>query len=99
MKVSNENMASTNLSVYYIWKNIKSEYNNKKFKISAQTWNDEFDENPLVQIYVNKIKNRIVFKIKTGYKLESLIPETMKLLGSAKRKMLIKIKIEKMYQD
>ena len=96
MKVSNENMASTNLSVYYIWKNIKSEYNNKKFKISAQTWNDEFDENPLVQIYVNKIKNR---KIKTGYKLESLIPETMKLLGSAKRKMLIKIKIEKMYQD
>ena len=77
-------MASTNLSVYYIWKNIKSEYNNKKFKISAQTWNDEFDENPLVQIYVNKIKNRIVFKIKTGYKLESLIPETMKLLGSAK---------------
>ena len=99
MKVSNENMASINLSVYYIWKNIKSEYNNKKFKISAQTWNDEFDENPLVQIYVNKIKNRIVFKIKTGYKLESLIPETMKLLGSAKRKMLIKIKIEKMYQD
>ena len=92
-------MASTNLSVYYIWKNIKSEYNNKKFKISAQTWNDEFDENPLVQIYVNKIKNRIVFKIKTGYKLESLIPETIKLLGSAKRKMLIKIKIEKMYQD
>ena len=92
-------MASTNLSVYYIWKNIKSEYNNKKFKISAQTWNDEFDENPLVQIYVNKIKNRIVFKIKPGYKLESLIPETMKLLGSAKRKMLIKIKIEKMYQD
>ena len=92
-------MASTNLSVYYIWKNIKSEYNNKKFKISAQTWNDEFDENPLVQIYVNKIKNRIIFKIKTGYKLESLIPETMKLLGSAKRKMLIKIKIEKMYQD
>ena len=92
-------MASTNLSVYYIWKNIISEYNNKKFKISAQTWNDEFDENPLVQIYVNKIKNRIAFKIKTGYKLESLIPETMKLLGSAKRKMLIKIKIEKMYQD
>ena len=92
-------MTSTDLSVYYIWKNIKSECNNKKFKISAQTWNDEFDENPLVQIYVNKIKNRIVFKIKTGYKLESLIPETMKLLGSAKRKMLIKIKIEKMYQD
>ena len=42
-------------------------------------------ENPLVQIYPNKIKNRIVFKIKTGYKLKLLTPETMKLLGSAKK--------------
>ena len=33
----------------------------------------------------NKIKNRIVFKVKTGYKLELLVPETMKLLGSAKK--------------
>ena len=42
-------------------------------------------ENPPVQIYRNKIKNRIVFKIKTGYKLELLSPETMKLLGSIKK--------------
>ena len=42
-------------------------------------------ENPQVQIYLNKIKNRIVFKIKTGYKLELLTPETMKLLGSTKK--------------
>ena len=42
-------------------------------------------ENPLIQIYRNKIKNRIVFKIKTGYKLELLSPETMKLLGSAEK--------------
>ena len=42
-------------------------------------------ENPPVQIYSNKIKNRIVFKIKTGYKLELLTPETMKLLGSAEK--------------
>ena len=41
-------------------------------------------ENPPIQIYVNKIKNRIAFKIKTGYKLELLTPETMKLLGSTK---------------
>ena len=39
-------------------------------------------ENPPVQIYQNKIKNRIVFKIKTGYKLELLTSEKMKLLGS-----------------
>ena len=106
-----KNMALANLSVYYTWKNIKSEYNNNKFKISAPTWNDTFDlpdgsysisdiqdyfefiikkhetltENPPIQIYPNKIKNRIVFKIKTGYKLELLTPETMKLLGSTKK--------------
>ena len=105
-----ENLALANLSIHYMWKNIKSEYNNDKFKISAPAWNDTFDlpdgsysiagiqdyfeliikkhktltENPPVQIYVNKIKNKIVFKIKTGYKLELLTPETMKLIGSSK---------------
>ena len=99
------------MSIYYTWKNIKSEYNNNKFKISAPAWNDTFDlpdrsysiadiqdyfefnikkrdtltDNPPVQIYPNKIKNRIVFKIKTGYKLELLTLETMKLLGSTKK--------------
>ena len=43
-------------------------------------------ENPPIQIYPNKIKNRIVFKIKTGCKLESLTPETMRLLGSTKKR-------------
>ena len=111
LKNLNENMALTNLSIYYTWKNIKSEYKNNKFKISAPTWNDTFDlpdgsysisdiqdyfefiikkhetltENPPIQIYPNKIKNRIVFKIKTGYKLELLTPETMRLLGSTKK--------------
>ena len=42
-------------------------------------------ENPPVQIYSNKIEKRIIFKIKTGYKLELLTPETMRLLGSAKK--------------
>ena len=42
-------------------------------------------ENPPIQIYPNKIKNRIAFKIKTGYKLELLTPETMKLFGSTKK--------------
>ena len=42
-------------------------------------------ENPPAQIYPNKIKNRIVFEIKTGYKLELLTPETMKLLGITKK--------------
>ena len=104
-------MALANLSIYYTWKNIKTEYNNNKFKISAPTWNETFDlpdgsysiadihdyfefiikkletlsENPSIQIYANTIKNRIIFKIKNGYKLELLTPETMKLLGSTKK--------------
>ena len=111
LKNPNKNMALANLSIFYTWKNIKTEYNNNKFKISAPTRNDTFDlpdgsysianiqdyfkfiiekhetltENPPVQIYPNKIKNRIVFKIKTGYKLELLTPEKMKLFGSTKK--------------
>ena len=54
--------------------------------------------NPPVQIYTSKIKSRIAFKIKTGYKLESLSPKTMTLLGSTK-KILIKIKMERMCQN
>ena len=42
-------------------------------------------DNPPALIYVNKIKNRIVFKIKIGYKLELLAEETMQLLGSSKK--------------
>ena len=40
-----------------------------------------------VQIYVNKIENRITFKIKNGYSLELWRPETMKLLESTKNKI------------
>ena len=50
--------------------------------------------NPPVQIYVNRIKNRTVSKIKTGYKFQLLTPEVMQLLGSTK-KILIKIKTVK----
>ena len=113
----NKNIALANLSVYYTWKNIKSEYSNNKFKIYAPTWNEIFTlddgsynieqirdyfeyiikkhetipDNPSVQIYVNKMKNRIVFKIKTGYKLQLFSKETMQLLGSSK-KVIDKIK-------
>ena len=43
LKNPNKNMALANLSIYYTWKNIKLEYKNNKFKISAPTWNDTFD--------------------------------------------------------
>ena len=40
-----------------------------------------------MKIFVNKIENRIKFKIKNGYYLELLAPETMKLLGSTESKI------------
>ena len=36
-------VALSNLSICYTWKNIKSSYNNNKFKISAPTWSEEFE--------------------------------------------------------
>ena len=36
-------VALSNLSIYYTWKNIKSSYDNNKFKISAPTWSEEFE--------------------------------------------------------
>ena len=108
-----KNIALSNLSIYYTWKNIKSSYNNNKFKIFAPAWSDEFKlpdgrylisdiqdyfeyilknhneriDNPSIKIHVNKIKNRITFKIKNGYCFELLTSETMKLLGSTESKM------------
>ena len=45
-------------------------------------------DNPSIRIIVNKIENRIAFRIKTGYYLELLMPETMKLFGSTKTKIM-----------
>ena len=113
LRRSENRIALSNLSIYYTWKNIKISYNNNKFKISAPTWNDEFElpdgsysisdiqdyfeyilkkhgeniDNPSVKIYVNKIENRITFRIKNGYGFELLTPETTKLLGSTENKI------------
>ena len=88
-RIGEKVIALSNLNIYYIWRNIKSLYNNNKFKISAPTWNDEFQlpdgsysisdiqdyfeyilkkhgediDKPSIQIYVNKIENRVTFKI------------------------------------
>ena len=47
----------------------------------------ENNDKPSVEIYVNKIENRITFKIKDGYGLELLTKETMKLLGRTENKI------------
>ena len=92
---------------------LKKSYKNNKFKISAPTWNEEFElpdgsysisdiqdyfeyvlkshgetiVNTSLRIYTNEIENRTTFKIKTGFYLELLTPETMKWLGSTKSKI------------
>ena len=113
LRIGEKIIVLSNLSIYYTWKNIKSSYNNNKFKISAPTWNDKFElpdgsysvpgiqdyfeyilkkhgentDRPSVQIDVNKIENRVTFKIKNGYSLEVLTPKTMKLLGSTENEI------------
>ena len=42
LRIGEKFIALSNLSIYYTWKNIKSSYNNNKFKISIPTWNEEF---------------------------------------------------------
>ena len=103
LRLGEKVIALSNLTIYYIWKNIKSSCNNNKFKISAPTWNDKFElpdgsysisdiqdyfeyilkkhgedidsdsdsdtdtdtntNKPSVQIYVNKIENRVTLKM------------------------------------
>ena len=113
LRIGKKIIALWNLSIYYTWKNIKSSYNNNKFKISAPTWNDKFElpdgsysvsdiqgyfeyilkkhsqktDKPSVQIYINKIKSRVTFRIKNGHSLELLTHETMKLVGSTENKI------------
>ena len=43
LRIGEKVIALSNLSIYYPWKNIKSSYNNNKFKISTPTWHDEFE--------------------------------------------------------
>ena len=43
LKRSDNYVALSNLIMYYTWKNIKTSYKNNKFKISAPTWNEEFE--------------------------------------------------------
>ena len=91
---------------------MKKSYENNKFKISAPTWNEEFElldgsysvsdiqqyfeyiikkhkastNNSSIRKYIDKIENRITFRIKTGYYFELLTLKTIKLLESTKSK-------------
>ena len=64
--------------LYHIFKIILSIFKKKH--------NEKID-NTSIRINVNKIENRITLKIKTGYYLDLLTPDTMKLLGSIENKI------------
>ena len=92
-------VAVSNFSIYYTWKNVKSSYNDNKFKISAPTWSEDFKlldgsysvsdiqdyfeyilkkhsesiDNPSIRMYINRIENRVTFKIKRGYYLVTMV--------------------------
>ena len=76
-------------------KNLKFELPNGSYSISdIQDYfeyilkkHEENIDNPFIKTYVNEIKNRITFKIKTRYYLKLLTPERMKLIGSTENKM------------
>ena len=102
LEKSDKYVVLSNLSIYYIWKNVKKSSKSNEFKISAPTWNEEFElpdgsySVSDIQDYfeyitkkhdVNKIEHKITFKTKTGYYLELLMSETMKLPGSTKSKI------------
>ena len=57
------------------------------FEYNLEKHGEDIDE-ASVQILVNKIENKITFKVKKGYSLELLTPETMKLLESTKNKII-----------
>ena len=59
----NKNMALASLSIYYTWKNVKSTYNNIKFKISAPPWNETFDL-PDGSYNISEIQDYIEYIIK-----------------------------------
>ena len=64
LKDPKKDMALANLSIYFTWKNIKSEYNSNKFKILAPTWNDTFDL-PDGSYSIANIQDYFEFIIKT----------------------------------
>ena len=43
LRSSNKHVALQNLSIYYVWKNIRQQYENNNLKIIAPRWNDEFE--------------------------------------------------------
>ena len=61
-----KSIALSNLSIYYTWKNIKSSYNNNRFKIPAPTWSDEFelpDGSYLISDIINLYSQKNITKI------------------------------------
>ena len=73
LKNPDKNMALGSLSIYYTWKNVKSTYNNNKFKISAPTWSETFDL-PDCSYNIPKIQDYVEYIIKKHETIGEIAP-------------------------
>ena len=92
LRTGNRNIALSNFSIYYTWKNIKSSHNDNKFKISAPTWNDKF-EFPDVSYSVSDIQNYYEYILKKH--VENINnPSVRKYVNKIENRITFEIKMD-----
>ena len=90
LKDPTKNIVLASLSIYYPWKNIKSEYNNNKLKFSAPTWNDTFDVPPDGCYSIAGIQDYFEFIIKKDETLTEDPPVQIYVNKKLKRELFSK---------
>ena len=92
LKNPNKNIALANLSIYYTWKNVKSDCNNNKFKISAPTWNDTFDV-PDGSYSITALQNYFEYIIEKHETINDVSPVLI-YVNEINKRIVFKIKSE-----
>ena len=90
LKRSDKYVVLSNLSIYYTWKNIKKSYKNNKFKISAPTWNEEF-ELPDGSYSVSDIQDYFAYIIKKHEPVTDK-PSVIIYINKIEKRITVKIK-------
>ena len=82
--ISSENSKTSDHTDHYsiFQKNLKK--SDKYVTLSNHKKHEKGADNPPIRVFLNKLESRITFTVKTGYFLELLTPETMKLIASTK---------------
>ena len=90
LRSSDKHVALQNLSIYYAWKNIRKQYKNNKLKITAPTWNDEF-ELPIGSYSVSDIQDYMEVIIKKHETLTTISPIHV-CINTINNRLVFKIK-------